>query len=58
MEMKEILETATLQSQHVKLNEIEWVIQDYLKEDTITKLAGVEEIFIQGGAPRELNHQD
>ena len=41
--MKKILETAILQSQRVKLNKMEWVIQDHLVEDVIIKLAGLEE---------------
>ena len=45
--MKKIPETAILQSQHVKLNEMEWVIQDHLVEDTITKLAGLEETLLR-----------
>ena len=48
MKMKEILETAILQSQRVKLNQMEWVIQDHLVEDRITKLAGLEEILPKG----------
>ena len=47
MKMKEILETAILQRQRVKLNEIEWVIQDHTVEDTITKLAGLEETLLK-----------
>ena len=46
-EMKEILETAILQCQRVKLNEIEWVIQDHSTEATITKLAGLEETLLK-----------
>ena len=37
LKMIEILKTAILWSQHVKLNEIEWVIQDNLVQSTITK---------------------
>ena len=45
--MKEILETAILQCQGVKSNEIEWVIQDHSMEATITKLAGLEETLLK-----------
>ena len=45
--MKKILETAILQSQHVKINEMEWVIQDHLVEDTITKLVGLKETLLR-----------
>ena len=55
--MKEILETAILQSQRVKLNEMEWVIQDHPVEDTITKLAELEETFLRE-ARQQSNRQD
>ena len=45
--MKEILKRAILQSQSVKLNKIEWVIEDCTVEATITELAGLEETLLK-----------
>lgn len=36
-----------VQSQHVKLKEIDWVIQDHPVEATITKLVGLEETLVR-----------
>ena len=45
-ELKEILETAILHAQQVKLNDIKWVIQDHTIEAIIDKLHGYEPILL------------
>ena len=49
-ELKEILETAILDSQRVKLNHNKWVIQDNTVESTIDELHGYEPILLKGAA--------
>ena len=49
-ELNEILETAILDSQQVKLNHNKWVIQDNLVESTIDKLHGYEPILLKEAA--------
>ena len=49
-ELKEILETAILDSQQVKLNHNKWVIQDNTVESTIDELHGYEPILLKEAA--------
>ena len=49
-ELKEILETAILNSQQVKLNHNKWVIQDNTVESTIDELHGYEPILLKEAA--------
>ena len=49
-ELKEMLETAILDSQRVKLDHNKWVIQDNTAESTIDELHGYELILLKEGA--------
>ena len=49
-ELKEILETAILNSQQVKLHHNKWVIQDNTVESTINELHGYEPILLKEAA--------
>ena len=52
-ELKEILETAILDSQQVKLNHNKWVIQDNTVESTINELHTYEPILLKEAATKK-----